>query len=404
MLAPVLNSVLSQPSGQLSSFYQQTQTTRQSAVLESSATRVENAYDGFKVFEQLLQKGYESLRTGGRYQPVPAAGSGEPGAAAERILGFIERRLQRDIAEGADSEALASRLEAGLEGFKRGFADAREQLQDLGLLRGPVAQKRDATYDRVLAGVDALGEQYADAGTQSPAAAPLSVTPAVAGVGVASGFNQYSYAQRNSFSFELETADGDTVRIQADAREFRAASTRFAAVGDGEQVVTAQSFATAYGNSQQFSLSIEGELDADELAAINDLLGRVNDLSRQFFGGDLEGAFNSAVNLGYDSSEIVGFALNLSRVEVERVTTAYQQFEAPGVYAGPALSSSLAPLGDFARDLLGAVELASPFEQPRQLVRDLAEQVGLLDDGRQPGEEKRFGPFVERMLDSLGAV
>ena len=40
---------------------------------------------------------------------------------ANNILGFIEQRLQKDLAGGASPEELEARLNEGLEGFKKGF-------------------------------------------------------------------------------------------------------------------------------------------------------------------------------------------------------------------------------------------------------------------------------------------
>ncbi|TQV80983.1 hypothetical protein FKG94_09815 [Exilibacterium tricleocarpae] len=400
MLAPALSSTFSRPIGQFSSFYQQTQSVQYGARLASSETPRQGGYDGFKVFDQLLQRGSEALQTSSRYvRAAPEAGP-SPNQVAERILGFIERRLQRDLAEGAGTEALAGRLEAGLEGFVKGFEDAREQLEGLGLLNKAVVAQTDATYERVVSGVDALRERFLETGATPAPVVDEAAAPA-APLGALNGFSQYGYAQRNSLSFELQTADGDTVRIQAGAEELLAARAQAAGFLDAGRALVGQSGSAGYSYSQQFNLRVDGDLDAGELAAINDLLAKVNDLSGQFFQGDLEGAFNSALSIGYDSREITGFALNLTRVEVVRATAAYQQFEGPGVYAGPAPLNDLAPLGDFARDLIGALELASPFAQPNQLLRDLADRVGSLDDGRAAADGKAFGAFVERLLESL---
>ncbi len=405
MLAPALNSVFPRPDGQSNPFHQHTQSFQSSARLSVPATASREGFDGFRVFEQLLDKGYQALHSDTLFKPAQADSSADAATVAERILGFIEQRLVVDAAGGASREQLQGRVEAGLEGFIQGFEDARRQLDDLGLLSGPVADKIAATYDAVLEGVAQLREKYVAAEPAPRAGSEAAIDrPLSAGSSAASAFAEYGYARRNSFSFELQTADGDTVRIRASAGEAFSAHSQFAAGGSGAGQLSAQAGGAAYSHSQRFDLSIDGELDAGELAAINDLLGKVNDLSQQFFSGDLEGAFNSAVNIGYDSTEIVGFALNLKRVEVQRASAAYQQFQAPDAYAGPALAERLAPLGDFSHQLLEALQLASPFEQPQQLLRDLADRVGQLNDGRTPVEEKRFGPFVGHMLDSLARV
>src|SRR5690625_7122319 len=58
----------------------------------------------------------------GTFKPLTAE------QAAGNILGFIERQIHRDIANGATEAELLSRLEAGLSGFKKGFNYGRESL------------------------------------------------------------------------------------------------------------------------------------------------------------------------------------------------------------------------------------------------------------------------------------
>jgi len=62
-------------------------------------------------------------------------------------------------------------------------------------------------------------------------------------------------------------------------------------------------------------VSVQGQLSADELKAIGELVGKVDTLANEFFQGDLQQAFNSAAALGFDSSQIAGFALKLSQQE-----------------------------------------------------------------------------------------
>ena len=74
-----------------------------------------------------LAAAYEKISSRGK-AAVEAYESVEPLTAtkvASNILGFIERRLQADVADGATQEQLQSRLEAGLSGFKKGFAEAQ---------------------------------------------------------------------------------------------------------------------------------------------------------------------------------------------------------------------------------------------------------------------------------------
>jgi hypothetical protein len=46
-----------------------------------------------------------------------------------------------------------------------------------------------------------------------------------------------------------------------------------------------------------FSFSVNGELDEDELKAIGQLVADANELTEEFFNGDIETAFNQALEL-----------------------------------------------------------------------------------------------------------
>ncbi|MEJ2442869.1 MAG: DUF5610 domain-containing protein [Exilibacterium sp.] len=398
MLAPTLNTFFSRSdhtnlsAGCGNCF----SSSEQLAIATSESTVEDSGFDGYRLFDRLLQKGYVQRQAGAG---LPLASTGDESSRVEKtagvILGFIEQRLRLDAAEGASEEELAARLQAGLEGFEKGFSQAREQLEALGLLPDSVAEEVGKTYDRVLEGVEGLREKYlVGENTQVPEASVVENTSEATYL---QGVENYGYAARNTFSFELETEQGDKVRIRASAQEVFASQQRFSAYQGGSHTAGAAQYSADYSQSSRFSLQVNGTLNETELTAINDLLAQVNDLSAQFFSGDVEGAFEEALNIGYDDSEIVGFSLKLTRSEVERVASAYQAFTPSEVPAGASLPQRLAPLGQFARGLLQAVETASLFAKPEQLLGDIAN--GVTEASESP--EASFGPFVSRLLDAL---
>jgi len=314
--------------------------------------------------------------------------------AAGNILNFIEAQLQTDLAASATPEDLASRLEAGLDGFLQGFEEARAQLDDLGLLSDDMEVEIQGTYDLVLAGIAGFEEKFLEGGSidkpEPRLAAPMTAETAVS--------NRSEVAQSNRFSFELTTADGDTVVIQASSVDAQIIESLSQSSGGRE---FSHSLTQASFQSRDFSLQVEGELDDAEMAAISDLLGQMNDLSASFFAGDLDQAFESALNLGYDSSEIVQFSLNLSQSSVQRVTQAYQQFipsavttlEAPE-QAPVALAERMKPLGSFVQGLLDTLESASHFSAPEDLIEQLAE---FFDNAEKP----RFQSTLTQLLEGI---
>lgn len=114
-----------------------------------------------ELFERTLAMGYEKLQA--KQGVVAQYTAFEPLTAekvAGNILGFIEHRLRMDAAEGATLEQLQSRLEAGLAGFQKGFAEASEKLEALSMLSPEVEQDIGKTYELVMDGIDVLRKKF----------------------------------------------------------------------------------------------------------------------------------------------------------------------------------------------------------------------------------------------------
>lgn len=366
----------------------------QSIQISQNLSPEEQQQTALQVVNDTLSKAYEHIRTHSlsvtdqyqAFEPLSAE------KVASNVLGFIERRLRLDQADGATQEQLNSRLEAGLSGFKKGFAEAQDKLKSLNLLSDNVAQDIGKTYDLVIKGVDDLRQKYlgdkyqSDSGAQTKvsdsapntATKPSANQPATTSTAPDSliqtaakfeSFTQLGAARARDFSFELTTREGDKVKINASASQALGL-----AYGKG---ANNQELAGSYSASQSFSLSVEGDLNADELSAINDLLGKVNDLADQFYAGNLDEAWNQAQALGFDDQQITGYTLGLSQVEVQLVNQEQSATAATG--AGSANDSSplsqlsgLDSVHQFMKSLLDALDSASSFAQPSQLLESLA--------------------------------
>lgn len=364
--------------------------------------------------DRTLAMAYEKISSRGKsaveaYQNVEPL---TPNKVASNILGFIERRLQLDAAEGASQEQLQSRLEAGLAGYKKGFAEASEQLKALNQLSPEIAEDIGQTNDLVLKGIEDLRAKFikavdlpqvdkpadqvvAEAVKPSVSSSLKKAEPDLLLPTVRSGVNaaslrqgNYDYASASQFSFELTTAEGDKVTIKASAS--LGMSVR---QGEGDAGIS---------SSESMSFQVEGDLSDVELKAINDLLSHVNDLAGQFFAGNLDEAFNQALELGYDESQIAKFALNLAQVEIEQVVDVPDEAEVAAAQLAAqsgdqpvALPDELYPLGNFIKTLLASLDIPSRFtESPQSLFISVSSSMISVDDeGRVQAE--RFTDFVK---------
>jgi len=66
-------------------------------------------------------------------------------------------------------------------------------------------------------------------------------------------------------------------------------------------------------SANNFSLSIEGDLNESEFNAINALLDHIDKLAGQFYAGNVNQVFDKALSPGCDEQEIAGYSLNLSQ-------------------------------------------------------------------------------------------
>jgi len=348
----------------------------------------ERRHKAFQTIEQTLAMGYEKLasKRGGaaqafdRFEPLSAE------KVAGNILGFIERRLLKDAAEGATDAQLQARLDAGLEGFKKGFAEAQKQLEALASFTPEIQADIDDTRERVLAGVDDLRQRIVDQQLGQP---PSDERADDTNTSRSEGPLAYRYEQARAsrFSFELMTAEGDRVAIQANS----SAAVSLSGSGNGS------SFSAAA--SRSLSWSVEGDLNADERSAIESLLGGVDRLAEQFFSGDLDGALESAMALGYDREQVASFSLNLSQSSIRQVSETYGRSTGKPEQ-GPGLQERLAPLGQFLRGLEAALADASRVSAgPETLLLDVAERMLPSDPTETPAQSLRG--FMAQMLEVL---
>ena len=299
-----------------------------------------------------------------------------PEKVADRVLGFIEQRLQSEAAAGADPARLEGLLAQAREGVEKGFAEARKILDGMGVLKGKVAEDIDATYDKIQDGLKGLQQDYA---AKAPGA---SATPLLA----AAAYSERFAARAETFDMQVTTRDGDRLRISVAAASASWSQSSAFAAADGDSALVASSSRSGSIQIGAWQVQVEGELDEEERAALEDLFGQVQTLSDQFYAGDLAGAFDRAMQLEMDGSQLASMSLRLTQTTVRQATDAYSAVAQQGGQAASAMNDGLA---DYARGLLEALRSADSLAEDG---REALEQ--LLDGGF--ALDPRFG---EQMLD-----
>ncbi len=335
---------------------------------------------------------------------------------ANTIFTFIEAQLRRDVADGADTEALQTRLEAGLEGFLQGYSEALAQLEGMGQLNGAVSAAVNETKVQVLEGIQALADELglavpdslsqalseatqtvskpvlADAhpsddplvGDKNPLTQLLSPSLSVADQNrvkliesmqatLENSVNTYAHltpkkssfggrysessARAQTFDLQVKTQDGDLVTLKVYAKA--------ASIEKGSN----QGAARASHQSSSTEFVVEGELDAGELKAINELLADTQAIAAKFFNGELDQAFEQAMDLALDTTELSAFVFELKQVDTQKVVLAPESL-IPAAQDGPKLG-----LNDYAKEWLEQAVKAEDLGVPSRFLLDFIRVV-----------------------------
>ncbi len=221
-----------------------------------------------------------------------------PEKVASRILSFVEA----GIAQADGDEAKLERLEQARAGIQQGLDEAREILDGLSVLQGDIKDNVDRTENLLKDGLDRIQDRLQSG--EEPAVAMLK---------------QVSRSMERSASVQIETQDGDIVTIDI-SRSNSMTRTMMAAEDENSQI---RAMSIERSRSSSFSYSVQGELDEGEQAAINDLLKDLDKVSRKFFNGNIDQAFNKAARLNYDQDELASFTYSAEQTVTRQKVSAY---------------------------------------------------------------------------------
>ncbi|WP_417703166.1 DUF5610 domain-containing protein [Pseudomonas sp.] len=310
-----------------------------------------------------------------------------PEKVAGRILGFIEQRLQSEAAAGADPAKLDKLLSQARDGVEKGFAEARKILDGMGVLKGQVAGDIDDTYKRIQDGFGDLDKRF---GSAAPSA---SDKLAVA------GYSERFSALAETFDLSVTTRDGDRLRISVAQASANWSQSSFAASSDGKSTIVAGSSQSGSLRIGGWQVDVEGELDDDEIKALEKLFSQVQDLSDTFYAGDLGGAFDRAMALDMDGEQLASMSLRLTQTTVRQATDAY------GAVAGQGASAVNAGLQDYAQGLLDALRSAEDLAQDAGgMLKELLKGGFSLDERFDLPRLEKADSLNRSLLDGLQSL
>lgn len=304
-----------------------------------------------------------------------------PEKVADRISGFVAAGLENARARGASEERIQELYNAAVKGVEKGFKEAKEILSNLNLLQGKIAEDVDETERRTF---DALAQLSPN----------QSIVKNLSQLSVAE-----RYARADSFELNVTTKAGDQIKIRfAQAQSFEAS----AAVSRDDKGNTRAQFDISRSEASGFMFEVQGNLNSDELDAIQNLIRDVSLLADEFFHGDVQKAFAQAGKLELDGSQLASMSLTMTRTESWSMAQAYQQTQQLDD-AGSKPGRRLGQLMQGLSEQVNAQRLAF-LEQPKafgkQLMEALVEQDVRFKEALE-SQQNRYTENLGRLLQSL---
>lgn len=310
-----------------------------------------------------------------------------PEKVAGRILGFIEQRLQSEAAAGADPAKLDKLLSQARDGVEKGFAEARKILDGMGVLKGQVASDIDDTYKRIQDGFGDLDKRFG------------SAAPGASGQVAMAGYSERFSALAETFDLSVTTRDGDRLRISVAQASASWSQSSFAASSDGKSTSVVGSSQSGSMRIGGWQVDVEGELDDDEIKALEKLFSQVQDLSDKFYAGDLAGAFDRAMALDMDGEQLASMSMRLAQTAVRQATDAY------GAVAGQGASAVNAGLQEYAQGLLDALRSAGDLAQDAGgMLKELLKGGFSLDERFDLPRLEKADSLNRSLLDGLQSL
>ncbi|BBB29685.1 DUF5610 domain-containing protein [Neptunomonas japonica] len=308
-----------------------------------------------------------------------------PEKVASRIGDFVAQGLEAARRNGRSEEDIQKMYNAAVDGVKKGFSEAREILDGLGALSDSVTANIDLTEEKTLDALSAI-----ESGQKTPEDAQVSRLIAAE-----------RYQEAETLSLKVKTQDGDEVTINfAKNSEYESSF----GIEKDQQGNTQSLFNISRSESSAYQFSVEGDLDNDEIDALQDLIKDVNEISNEFFDGDVQKAFDMASEFRMDKTELASMNLRLTQSEQHTAVAKYSEVEnldSPGMNPGKRLGHMMQNMhGAADRPGLGFIQDASSFS--REMLSTLVTQDIRYKDSNEP-EKARYDANLDSMNNLLAS-
>ncbi len=317
---------------------------------------------------------------------------------ASNVLSFIGKRIEAAKADGMDQEGLDELLQQARTGIEQGFGEALKELEGLSLLDESLAEGIQKSRTLIDDGINELQQslQPPVANDDQLATDLFDTMDKEIAINKKVALENSAYVSKSRDSdLSITTADGDIVTISfSDFHEIAAVERYSATTGDGFSSERYQARSSSY-SSMNFSYAVEGELDDGEKEAIGALIKDINKLQKEFFSGDINKAFEMALDIGYDKEELSGFRLDLQQTQTTYVSQKYAEVNNFSENNALAQNKDVKPLLDYIGEIQTLAETTRELLAPeKDQYIDLLDSVFEAEFGRNTQLLDQFKNFM----------
>ncbi len=225
--------------------------------------------------------------------PAYAANAGDdtPEAVADDTLSAAKQLVERSPVEASKTlVSLRSKVEQAASGVRETLGDNN-------------SESVDETMSLVGKGLDAMDKDAA-----------RNVVSSTSVMSVDTSLRQRS-------TIKIRTQEGDVVRL--DLRRAEKMSATDVAVTESDKVSTETQVDVS--SRTRSVLSVKGDLNDAEMAAIQNVFAQAQAIADEFFGGDLAAAFDMAAGVEFDTEQLSKVNMRFREREVSHVSYAAMQ-------------------------------------------------------------------------------
>lgn len=313
-------------------------------------------------------------------------------AAAKSVMSFVNASLNEAKSRGASTNELQSLLGQARIGANQGIDEAIGELSELNVLDDDLHEGIEKARDLINIGLDKTEKNISN---DKPIVenSPLQVSKTKE-----LSTNNY-ISQSNTSDLSITTADGDTVNISFSAlKESQSSHYYRYGIDNNKQVLSYQNSSSAI-SAINFSYSVHGDLDEEEIAAIASLIKDISKIENDFFKGNIDKAFNAALELGYDEEQLSSFNLELKQSKTSYASQTYKEVASYKDALNGDLNNIVKPVLEFIGEFKETRENANKIlDQENDQFNKLLNSVLISQYEHNQNLLSRFNKFIEKLV------